>query len=479
MGAAYFPLERDGFFYKEFSTFSRNQSQTERYACRRSDHYGQTVVHGRKEYDFDFLNIPGEVFSNKENINLYLKIKGLLKDKKFKVATYINDSDMELLIVEPGSNSSITEDDRRQEQAGSLNRTQFRSWGDIFGNLNEQGYKLCEESQHSIKGKDLLKHFFEYDTDSVVQSIKDLLPEKSQPGDINSTDFESLGHDRNFVFFQYCALATDIVLCDRIFVKVVDKDEKAEKLEFGTLANNLAVFFDDKKMKMPHVYLAFRNVDFLLKAKEKEYQRLCSEVFKNFEPDRKRNVIYSLFNYSILHRIFNYTIPNDDFENKMGIPQGQSVNIFPKERTVNTEDIDNRFVDFNGNGGIVYQARDLENHIVTRIGGQGQSFQRLLSQTGWKRENGQKIVPHVYFTCTPITEDFCIYENPKAEEQDKGFNIYDFYLNGNPDDRFSDQNSCVCFGSYQLLMDILIQHKIFNRFNDGSLLRMLRDVRNE
>ena len=49
MGGSLFPLERDGFSYEEFCRFSPNQAgtggQTPLYACRRADHYGQTIVY--------------------------------------------------------------------------------------------------------------------------------------------------------------------------------------------------------------------------------------------------------------------------------------------------------------------------------------------------------------------------------------------------------------------------------------------------
>ena len=493
-GAAYYPLERDGFCYKGFDTFLRSQSRTDVYVCRRSDHYGQNVSIGRKDYDFDFLNIPGEIFRTEDNIRSYIEIRDQLNSKRklFAVTTYITEgSDEERLIIEPRKGSTIKDSDRKYQTSRGLNKSDFRDWGDIYGNLYEQGFKLKEGSQRSVSGKELLRNFFEYDTDSVIRSISDLI--KSNQITFDSAKFEDTDIKKFFVFFQYCALATDVVLCDRIFVKVEDG---TDELSFGTLTDNLSNFFNDKKLKKPHVYLAFRNVDFLLKTKEAAYKNLCNEVLKDVEHERKWNIIYSLFNYSILHKIFGYTIPESEFYAKMGIP-GQNIKILPSG-SLKPEDMENAFVDFNANGGIIHNARDLKNHIETRIGGRGQAFQRLLIQTGWTQKKEQAIVPHVYFTCTPITENFDIYENrivlqikdgqgnvieerdvTGTQEQSKGTNSFEFYRGEGLGDKFSEQSSCACFGSYQLLMDILIQHGIFDKFEDGQLLRMLRDVRKD
>lgn len=494
-GAAYYPLERDGFCYKGFDSFLRTQSRTDVYVCRRSDHYGQNVSIERKDFDFDFLNIPGEIFRTEENIRSYIDIRDQLNSKRklFTVTTYISEgSDEEFLIIEPRKGTTITVSDRQNQRTRGLNRSNFREWGDIFGNLNEQGFKLKEGSQRSVSGKELLRNFFEYDTDSVIRSIGDLI--KTNQIAFDSTKFENTDINKFFVFFQYCALATDVVLCDRIFVKMEDH---SDDLSFGTLTDNLSSFFNDKKLKKPHVYLAFRNVDFLLKTKEDVYKNLCNEVLKDVEHERKWNIIYSLFNYSMLHYVFGYNIPDAEFNGKMGI-LGNNIKIL-SNGSIKADDITNAFVDFDANGGIIHNARgDLKNHIETRIGGRGNAFQRLLIQTGWVQKRGQTIIPHVYFTCTPITERFDIYENriiletkdkngnvietkdvTGTQEQAKGFNSYDFYRGEGLSDKFSEQSSCACFGSYQLLMDILIQHGIFDKFEDGQLLRMLRDVRKD
>ncbi len=501
MGGSLFPLERDGFSYEEFCRFSPNQAgtggQTPLYACRRADHYGQTILYERKEYDFDFLNIPGEIFRDEKNIQSYLELRRALNvgNKLFQVSTYTTDSsDEERLVIEPKLKSKITDSDRASISTKSLNKERFRDWSDIFGDLCEKGFKLKDGSQRSVSGKVLLRNFFEYDTDSVIRSISDLIETRQISVPFDELRFNNESLDRHFVFFQYCSLATDIVLCDRIYVKV---DDSQNELNPGKLAENIASFLDNKKEKMPNVYLAFRNVDFLLKTKENSYKTLNRVLQKELTYERRRNVVYSIFCYAMLHHVYGYTIPTEEFRNKMGLPVDKPFklvdNVEVDKETV--ENIEEAYVDFNGGDGIVYNAVSLESHIKSRIGGKGQAFRRLLDQSrkGLKgkmdrQENG--ITPHVYFTCTPITEDFDIYENrivkvtkdytgktileDVTSTPEQGTNSYEFYRGEGLNDAFSAQNSCACFGSYQLLMDIMIQHGICNKFEDGQLLRMLR-----
>ena len=502
MGGSVHLLERDGFSYEEFSHFSPNQAgsggQTPLYACRRSDHYGQTILQGRKEYDFDFLNIPGEIFKEEQDIQYYLALRRALNVNKnlFVVSTYATDSsDEERLILEPKYNSLVTDNDRNSTSSNNLNKERFREWNDIFGDLCEKGFKLREGSQRSVRGKQMLRHFFEYDTDSVIRSISDLIETRQISVPFDEPYFNNTKLDRAFVFFQYCSLATDIVLCDRIFVKV---DDNQKEIDFGRLAFNLSSFLDSKKVKMPNVYLAFRNVDFLLKAKEAAYKALY-EKLSDLSYERSRNIIYSIFNYAMLHYVFKYTIPVEEFNNKMGIPMDYNLELVPGKTagTEAPEDIENTYVDLSGGGGIIHNAIDLKTHITSRIGGQGQAFRRLLGQTGWLQRRNQSIIPHVYFTCTPITEVFDIYENriiketkdaegnvikiediTGSENVRQGTNSYEFYRGEGLNNTYSAQSSCACFGSYQLLMDIMIQHDIYDKFEDGQLLRLLRDKKN-
>ena len=132
------------------------------------------------------------------------------------------------------------------------------------------------------------------------------------------------------------------------------------------------------------------------------------------------------------------------------------------------EKLANLYMDSTPSGGtVVHNTKDLITHINSRIGGDGQAFRNILLQAGINTQN-EAIIPHVYFSCTPITDDYSIYENFEYE----GRIAPDFCHNGDIDDLFMARNSNVCFGSYQLCMDILKQHQL-GSFIHGSLLNHL------
>lgn len=84
-------------------------------------------------------------------------------------------------------------------------------------------------------------------------------------------------------------------------------------------------------------------------------------------------------------------------------------------------------------------------------------------------EQGMPIAPHVYFTATPIDDLYSIYE------ADKDFDNTRFI-------RFDGKRWVVfntvtplCFGTFQLCMDILVQNGISpNIFKCGELIKRLQ-----
>ena len=118
----------------------------------------------------------------------------------------------------------------------------------------------------------------------------------------------------------------------------------------------------------------------------------------------------------------------------------------------------------------VHMAADLEAHIRSRIGAPGQGFQQILQQARAEIMGG--LVPHVFFTCTPITANYDVYQNGNAVETDSNGqpqSPHKFYLNGY---EFSEANSRAHFGSLQLCLDVLTQHELVDE-PTGNLLDQL------
>ncbi len=118
-------------------------------------------------------------------------------------------------------------------------------------------------------------------------------------------------------------------------------------------------------------------------------------------------------------------------------------------------------------------------HITSRFGGLGNAdaFRRLLQKTGIDALD-DIIVPHVYFTSTPITSEYEMYKNYQEEVDGKEMMALDFkrVSENGIESTFWSRSSQACLGTFQLCMDILNHHQLRN-FTQGSLLRHLQGVK--
>ena len=500
MGDSAYSLERHGIRYQDINNYTPDElggrGGTPFYACRQSNHYGALMknVSGNDDYSLNFLNIPGEAFVNPSqdanNINLsrvaaYNRLKDRIQNQKnlFCVTNYEDQYTGDIIqIVEPSktrpiSSGSITANTEKTDN--DARRTRFLKWEEIAREL--EGYGLVKGSSRKLSGKKLLKRFFEYNTDSIIRSITDLIRDgEIQDLGFDAIDFEMKEYDKAFVFMHYCSLATDIVVCNRIFMP--QKDDNAKEIPFGELVDGIAQFIE-RNNQTTRVYLAFRNVDFMLYEKEKEYMRLDNDVLRDLTVEEKRNVIYSIFHSSMLYHVNNGLLGDlGEYEHFVGMDghDGHETNILLDGQECPEDflrQVAEKYVDFDGGDGIIAEdTEDLADHIKSRLGGLGSSeaFRGLLLKTGVDARN-ETIVPHVYFTCTPVTCEYEMYHNYMDEN---GKTASDFIRTDDKKKKsyfFRHQNSNVCFGSFQLCMDIMKHHKL-KQFEHGSLLRHLQGL---
>ena len=497
MAGIFNPLETTLQHYKDFGNYSPDEGGgeggTPLYACRQGNHYGSSVKHNNNvgdRYDMDFLNIPGEIFATPRTGMSRLKAYTNLRDKlrktgrSFTATLWMADTGEQVWIVEPVSGSAPTNADRVAVSPTNPKTlvTSFKSWEQIFSDLNIRHFKPVKGSSKRISGTTLLRHFFEYDTDSVIRSIQEWI-RSSSVADLgfDAQDFEANAYDRGFVFFHYCSMATDIVICDRIFTS----DQPSDEMSFGDLTKGLDSFIDDcSESEQLHVYLAFRNVDFIMYPREENYQLLNKQTLRDMSPDKRRNAIYSLFAYAIQHYLDgNLAVGREELSDFIGMPPEKiaasetTAAVSPENVSFDVAQLAEALLDVTGGSGYLKKdTPDLRAHINSRLGGDdGHAFRMLLKKTKMKmgKDNNavEKIVPHVYFSCTPITSEYDIYQNFNLED---GRPAPDFekVINGKKY-RFHLQNSNVCFGSYQLAMDILSQHQLGN-FMVGDLLRIMQ-----
>lgn len=469
--------------YRAKITSDGKMDQTEFYACRPGENiYGATYKGNGKKIDVDFVDIPGEVFDEKNDVggNTYLQVFTQYRDallrkteKLFTVSVWENAAGFRKLIVEPVPESlseSRKEEYEREKQSNVVfdseqfkksRAASFQGWGYVFSWLKANGFKertTWKErtfGKTKISGKELLKNFLSYQPDSLMCALAEQVERVCLGLNITRTDFLN-GHCREaFYFLYYCSRATDIVVCDRLFVPgsqgECNLDTDDNYLKYASIISELNSFIKENKT---NVYLAFRGVDYMLKAKEEEYKKLIGNLRKKdkYTPDRIRNAVYSAFAYLLWNHVDDSNCAEDDEKFR------QLVNI--SNESFNKDKAAKLFIDLtcNSDNDKINLRHIIPQHIGT---GPGNAFRHLLDTSyGYKEANPdepmQTMPPHTYFTCTPVTEKFEVYVNDPQSDNRRFIYPEDGRIG--PAKYFDTAGSHFCFGTYQLCLDILCQH---------------------
>lgn len=438
--------------------------ETEVYAGRRGYHYGATCKESStgKKLDIEFVNIPGESF---EHTAQYNALKGALerhKPKSFRVVTYKNKNTGEVrLVVELADRKLPSSEDI---EGATLPEPEDRyleylTRNAIYKELKDLNYTRTTSCK--INGKALLKNMDLYYTDSVLESIGEIISQLNVAA-IPSYDafFDEKFH---FYFLHFCESATDIVVCDKIFTP---KNTVDKVFSTGNLMSLIVDFYNSNDAKGPSAYLAYRGTDFMLQGKEQAYKALVRKLQqKGRTPEMIKNAVYSLFEYLVWREIS----PAQDMDPKL----------FERTLGLQLEDISEdgelhpeNYVNFEPeNGTARTQNGDTRQHIDAQIGTKGQAFNGLLNYAYPNMKTKlppylSNIPAHAYFTATPITQNFEIFvndpQNPARFSNSSGR-------------YFDQQNSSFNFGVSQLCLDLLKQHGItINAAMRGDLLNSKR-----
>jgi len=405
------------FFFDVINVDTGGLLQTCADALRPENHYGaQLDGQGMIPLEVGFVNIPGEVFSDKEHINKIYALKRIIAASGgniFWLATWRSPAGHELRLVLPGENF-----DFKRAPEGRVGH--YRSWAEVEELLDDGGYKETEEGRRCVAGADLLGRLDTLVTDTLLLTIRDRWDELTDFAmGMDGADFGDVLADK-FYPLLYCQNATDLIVCDRL----------CRSEQVYDLIGAIEVVFDNLEGKVPDVYLAFRDFD----VKFRNVLLGCRSALSDAGmPDIEcRNRIYS---YCVEHVMSQLE------------------------------------------GGDQLSAAD-KLHIRQSAGrGPAYGFWALLQKV--KNRNSSKqnaparaLPPHVYFTATPIDADMNIYDN------DTDVTRF-IYRNGDVMRSFVAQNCAdmsrhFCFGSLQLLIDILAHRGALTRRHKRLMTDTLR-----
>ncbi len=418
------------YFYDTFNNATGGMRGTDRYACRPENHYGAYMRRGalHDTLAVDFLNIPGEVFDRTSNrMSDYFELKRQIEKKGkglFWLQTWRSPSGHVLkFVVPPGfridSNEPMKPD--RRNRYGN-----YMQWSHIAYELKEGSYVF--ESLKRVSGRYVLQHLTELHTDSFLLTVEQVWPQLTNQRHLDLDDYKAKLVLHYFYPLHFCEAATDIIVCDKL-----TDDQNA-----GALTEAVAHYMDLNRRHNPHVYLAFRGTDLLLDGYEPFADRTrAAELAKK---PYLRNTLYS----EVMQRLTTLLHQEGESHDGLHLPNEWRRHI---QQTTGSG-IGQAFWHLL-NASVSYNMLKRLQHAV-----RGTKSVDALS-----KEPGHPLPPHVYFTATPIDTQLRIYKSDPSD-------VTRFYCEeGGHVEAFNQairRGKCkhLCFGSYQLLTDLLWQNGI-------------------
>lgn len=450
------PYNSFGAFFAEISGVNGSLPQTDRYASRSDDRYGAVFAHPNLPLtiEVDFLNLPGETFFEGSGIANFSQLRSRISNisnSVFVLDTYTNPAGRERRILR--YNEKRQEEDKAvQPYSYEMRHSFYMDRQHIYAELRADGYALSKSTP--INGPKLLKRFFEIEVDSFYDTMltcwQRLFP------DLSLADFKASNAIYYFYPLLYCTQATDIIICDKLFVPKVSDGalESADSYNFDSLIQNVGDFVKSQKDHHPHVYLAFRGADFMLHRHEDKFRQYVNQRAETASMHQLRHEAYSHFCTSLLEQLYGQ--PADSSSGAPASTLRDCADIRPEHSHS-------------------LSGMDLRTHLDTRFGGNlGNGFWHLLNKierrsilgcggrdisTVFNSPHRPMMPPHVYFTATPIDEHFCLYRNDPED-------VSRFIHEGKDKIRVFHIETAVygvksmCWGSFQLLEDILCGNRV-------------------
>lgn len=370
---------------------------------------------------------------------------------------------------------------------------------------------MNHEKDSLITGQHLLEHLEEYVTDTVINAIiaawdalgidqclstsglrlTETYDDKLDKNDSNKARFEKV-YKNHFYFHYYTFFATDVVICDKCAVpfdhlnygkdgklkqQFLSADERTVVLDAMTtdywyMINALTSLLGHPSAPEKHLYLAFRGVDSFMV--ESNFKKLRSLGYPT-------NMLYSLF---VLHLFASFK-PKDadeqneyaDEDNEYDVEEaigssvpfaegsdfldaihstcgdvGPAAHLSEKLLDEYVLGLHSKFINDDPSTYFMTSNFGLSEHILDRI----ERFKSLpgacpvpTDDTSFAGKLDFLLPPHVYFTSSAIDNDFNICgHSPDSVRRFTG--------------KARHEGNRLCFGTRNLLADILLAHGIDN-----------------
>lgn len=223
--------------------------------CRIYNEYrGVLVNRDRRRFDLGFLDIPGEIFEG-GRIQRFIRIIHELSrlGKCFVYDVYKHDNVSSKVLRFVGRDGKV-------EPSEEYNRLVE----DIYVSRGYELRNILPVKIRNVSGRKIVTHFFDYDTDSVIEAITQAIPYFSPVAGISKNEFVQDLVGRDMFYFFYTLYATDVILCDKL---VMPEDVSGEAPVAGSPVIQMQRLYNINEFEpcRKKYYMAFRGADALIK----------------------------------------------------------------------------------------------------------------------------------------------------------------------------------------------------------------------
>lgn len=484
---------------------------TEVYACRSHNHYSSDFT-GPDKMHLEFLDVPGEVMTQDSYCIFHAVMKGLMActEKIFVETEWKHPVSKKVVKLidyyeqdrggfrNPQQAGPILRDPRQARRQVTLNPTATYPgtfddgasdiWAMTYMTsdrrrdfFRQKGYE--PKSNRKISGRYLFQHFFNYDTDTVVNAIGDAWISLDIDSRLTGGAAGYRGSVRNnfievyknhFYFHYFTFYATDVVVCDKCCVPmsaglVVDGGDHFSQMMHSLVA--LTGYADMNEHK--NWYLAFKGIDAFIR--QEPFRQLYEVSLRDI------NLVYTqfvtLFRMACSNHIVDGSKPRDivlPFTDPATMKAMLAGPVAVNDDALDICSDQYQTLAEEGVGSLFMPSEDytmtselsIDEHVRLRIKDFMETAPQRLRITDYEG-NLLQMPPHVFFTATPIDEDF--YISGHSSESNRVF-----------DGVVSNYNHRAFFGSLQLITCILREHDLCPpdyKTCEGNLLTYLYDVR--
>ena len=422
-----------------------DKAQTPIYAMRNTYIYDSVYSFGKstkKNINFTFVNIPGEIFKGErlqKCASIYSAINSI-SSKKFtkRIVELTNGMVVSFLEYYPVSREElhVRGDKRAKNKRDYLTTSDNYFANGIFQENYDETYAKGKITK--VSGKDVLKEYFLYDTDSVINAIRDAWDDLIVVNEAISKDQFFSDYSRDLSFHMYLQITTDMVICENLIdgTGITDSADCGLNLMLG----GIKTFYNARQSDL-NFYVAFRAVD---KALDKtNLKKIYNEIIRvpaicaNFGSDKIIRLSNALYSYFICCMSQNMRQGDNDIYN---------INNVVHEDNYNFSSIN-----------IIGELQKLRVHAGSALSICNNHMPGIINN------RTSYLSSHVYYTATPIDEEARVYDNTSKKDSVAEFSGF-------------SEGLSLCFGSMQLCIDILKRHNRFAYEDDDTYSIILDSI---